>query len=101
MKTGDLLYCKARGKTSCCFQNESCSKTYEVVHQNMASQSIKFLEDPKKFLTDMVQNLNYDSCHAISNYDASKCAKDCEKLEKDEFARNCLKNGGLFKCCIR
>ena len=101
MKTGNLLYCKARGKTTCCFHNESCSKTYEAVHDRLTSQSTKFLKNPEEFLADMVENLNYDTCHAITNNDATKCAEDCKQLEKENFAKECAKNGGLFKCCIR
>ena len=67
----------------------------------MTSQSTKFLSNPEEFLADMVKNLNYDTCHAIKNYDATECAEDCKQLEKEDFAKECAKNGGLFKCCIR
>ena len=47
----------------------------------MTSQSTKFLSNPEEFLADMVKNLNYDTCHAIKNYDATECAEDCKQLE--------------------
>ena len=100
-KTGHLLYCKDRGRTSCCFHNEACAASYEMVEDIMMNQAIQFLANASAFLTDMVDNLNYDTCHPIKEYDASKCARDCKKLEKSEFAKNCTQNGGLFKCCIR
>ena len=101
LKTGDLLYCKTRGTTSCCYKNESCSKNYDLVHDRMMRQSTKFRKNPKEFLSDMVKNLNYDTCHAITNNDATKCAEDCKQLRREDFAKDCGKNGGLFKCCIR
>ena len=101
LKTGDLLYCKDRGQTACCFHNESCSKTYEAVHDRLTRQSMKFLKDPKEFLQDMVDNLNYDTCHAITHNDATKCAEDCKRLEREDFAKDCAATDGLFKCCIR
>ena len=67
----------------------------------MANQSMKFLKSPEVFLADMVRTLNYDTCHAITEYDASKCAADCENLGKSQFAMKCTGDGGLYKCCIR
>ena len=67
----------------------------------MTRQSTKFLKNPEDFLADMVKNLNYDTCHAIRDYDATKCAEDCKQLEREDFAKECTDNGGLFKCCIR
>jgi hypothetical protein len=102
LKTGDLVYCNDRGRSSCCFHNEACSKNYSAaVHDKMTNQSIKFLKNPKKFLGDMVKHLKYDTCHAIEEYDASQCEEDCIKLGKGEFAKNCTENAGLYKCCIR
>ena len=67
----------------------------------MIRQSTKFLNNTQEFLKEMVTNLNYDTCHAIADYDATKCAEDCKRLEREDFAKECSKNGGLFKCCIR
>ena len=46
--------------------------------------------------------MGYQTCHKLnSSLDASICAKDCERLEKQKFAKKCKDKGGLFKCCIR
>ena len=49
----------------------------------------------------MEESEGYKSCHSIDSLDATKCAEDCKEFEKQEFAKNCTENGGLFKCCIR
>ena len=67
----------------------------------MKRQSTKFLNNSQEFVEDMVKNFNYDTCHVITNYDATICAEDCKRLEREDFARECAGNGGLFKCCIR
>ena len=96
------MYCKDRGRTSCCFQNEACEANYTgFVNDHMLRQSITFLKNPKVFLENMVQNLTYDTCHDIHEYDASICAADCENMEKSQFSQNCTRDGGLYKCCIR
>jgi len=101
-ETGDFLYCKDRGKTSCCFHNESCAEKYdEVVHDKMTNGAISFLQNTTAFLEEMVAIQKYDTCHAILGYDASVCAKDCTELENSTFAKNCSDSGGMFKCCIR
>ena len=46
--------------------------------------------------------MGYKTCHALNtSLDASICAKDCERLEKHKFAKDCKHRGGLYKCCIR
>ena len=67
----------------------------------MFVKAVEFLKSPKQFLHQMVENLGYDTCHQTTEYDASKCFQDCIKLEHSRFAKNCTKNGGLYKCCIR
>ena len=67
----------------------------------MEKNSRKYLENPKKFLHDLVHMSKYDTCHATVGYDASKCGDDCDKLENSEFAKECRAKKGLFKCCIR
>ena len=49
----------------------------------------------------MVKNVKYDACYPITNYDATKYAEVCKWLEREDFAKECATNGGLFKCCIR
>ena len=71
-------------------------------NERMLNNSIKFLKDKRKYLSNLVDNGGYDTCHPITGYDASVCEEDCNKLEKSEFAKNCSANDdGLFKCCIR
>ena len=101
LKVGDLLYCRNRGTTTCCYQNEACDRNYYSVHDEMTNKSVEFLQNPNGFLKSMVKDLKYDTCHKIDGYDASACATDCEKLKTSEFAKNCTENVGLFKCCIR
>ena len=46
--------------------------------------------------------MGYKTCHALnSSLDATVCAEDCDRLEKEDFATNCKDKGGLYKCCIR
>ena len=46
--------------------------------------------------------MGYKTCHVLnSSLDATVCAKDCDFLEKQDFATNCKDKGGLYKCCIR
>ena len=59
-----------------------------------------FLTNTKDYLRNQTK-IGYDTCHQIQNYDARKCAEDCRKLEKSNFARECVAKKGLFKCCIR
>ena len=66
----------------------------------MLKRSLYFLKHTKKFLNNWVQ-LGHDTCHRTYGYDARKCHQDCKKKEKGSFARQCRKDGGLFKCCIR
>ena len=62
----------------------------------------KYLEDPKAALEYMENEMGYCSCHHLNtSLDATVCAEDCKEAEKQKFAKNCEKKGGLFKCCIR
>ena len=46
--------------------------------------------------------MGYKTCHVLnSSLDATICAKDCERLKKQKFGKDCKKKGGFFKCCIR
>ena len=46
--------------------------------------------------------MGYKTCHVLnSSLDATVCAKDCDRLKKEDFATNCGDEGGLYKCCIR
>ena len=100
-QAGDLLYCKVRGQTNCCFKNDSCVGDMKAVNERLLVQSINFLKYPKKFLEKTVKEKGYDSCFQIKGYDASRCHENCKQQEKTVFAKNCTDNGGLYKCCIR
>ena len=96
------MYCKNRGVTKCCFVNESCSETYESdVKSKLEEKPVAYLKNPKEILNKRVSMENYDTCHTIKGYDASKCAEDCNDLKRSKFAKKCEKNNGVYKCCIR
>ena len=59
------------------------------------------MKNPQKFLKDMRVEMGYDTCRQTKEYDAKKCQRNCKKLAKSKFAKDCEKNDGLFKCCIR
>ena len=67
----------------------------------MFGKAEKYLRDPKTFLSGLVTNMGYDTCHKTVEYDAKVCETDCKQLEKSQFAEDCRKKNGLFKCCIR
>lgn len=100
-KKGDLLYCKMRRQTTCCFQNESCVEDMTSVNEDIIVKARNFLKHPQKFLEKTVKEKGYDACFQIRGYDASKCYENCKQQEKSVFAKNCTDNGGLYKCCIR
>ena len=58
------------------------------------------MKNTQKFLDNWIQ-LGHDSCHKIEGYNAEKCHHDCNQKQKSDFAKQCRKDGGLFKCCIR
>ena len=66
----------------------------------MLEKSLNFLSHTNKFLENWIK-LGHDTCHRTFGYDAEKCHQDCKKKEKSAFAKQCRKDGGLFKCCIR
>ena len=61
----------------------------------MIRQSTKFLNNTQEFLKEMVTNLNYDTCHAIADYDASVL-----KIEKDWKERILLRNVVKMGDCL-
>ena len=67
----------------------------------MLNKSLTFLRSPQNFLQTRIDKLGYDTCHRTKGYDAEECYNDCQKLKKSDFAKQCKKDGGLFKCCIR
>ena len=71
------------------------------MNYNYVVESVNYLDNNTEYLKSMVDDLGYDTCRRIQEYDARKCEKDCKKLGKSKFAKDCETNGGLFKCCIR
>ena len=56
----------------------------------------------KKTREKQVRPMGYKTCHALnSSLDSTICAKDCDRLKKHKFAKDCKNRGGLYKCCIR
>jgi len=98
---GKLFYCKDRGRTSCCFAEEKCIKFFNSINSAMYRKALYFKQHTKDFLKTWVEQLGFDTCHKIDNYNVDKCHADCKKQEKSKFAKKCKKDGGLFKCCIR
>ena len=70
---------------------------YEAAYESAKS----YLTDKENAVAEIKRKLHYDTCHPIKGLDASICYKDCKKAEKGDFAKNCRKNQGFFKCCIR
>ena len=76
----------------------------------------EYLTNPKEYLNTQVRqmmihhkerkkqvnSMGYKTCHALnSSLDSTVCAKDCERLKKHKFAKDCKDRGGLYRCCIR
>ena len=41
--------------------------------------------------------MGYKTCRVLnSSLDATVCAEDCDRLEKEDFATNCKDKGGLY-----
>ena len=72
-----------------------------MINDEMTRKAVDFLQKPKVFLSNLVQNAGYDTCHRTQEYDAVQCHQDCQEQEKSNFAKKCRDDGGLYKCCIR
>jgi hypothetical protein len=97
---GELLYCKQRGVVTCCFANESCD-SWPSLQNKIYKNAREYLINKTDVLNKLVKLMGYKTCHHLNSLDASQCADDCKKLEKEQFAKTCKSKGGLFKCCIR
>ena len=71
------------------------------MHGTNEVNSELFLKNPKRYVDKIATEMGYDSCHRIDGLNASICAKNCEEAAKSEFAKDCKKKSGFFKCCIR
>ena len=104
---GDLMYCKKREFITCCFVKHKCFLWYDqddgmnIKVSMMIGHAKEYLKDAHAYLNTTIKPTGYKTCHPLDSLDVSKCAKDCEGLAKEAFAKNCTSNGGLFKCCIR
>ncbi|XP_023335739.1 uncharacterized protein LOC111707000 isoform X2 [Eurytemora carolleeae] len=100
-KAGDLLYCKSSLRTVCCYHNHTCVQDWMEVLDNFGLKAQDFLKDKNLWLNEEKKK-GYSSCHALnSSLDASICQEDCKNLEKSDFGKQCKKDGGFFKCCVR
>ena len=60
------------------------------------------MTNPKLYLDKWIRPMGYQTCHILnSSLDATICAKDCDRLARHKFAKECQARGGLYKCCIR
>ena len=80
---------------------ENCGGNWEAINDEMTQTAVDFLQKPQNFLSNLVNNGHYDTCHRTKEYDADQCHQDCQKQEKSNFAKKCREEGGLYKCCIR
>ena len=96
----ELLYCKERGVIHCCVKNEKCD-TFEVINKNIYVKAKEYLNNTTGFINNLVESVGYKTFHPLKNLDATNCATDCKDQEDGEFAQNCTKSRGLFKCRIR
>ena len=72
-----------------------------MINDEMTQKAVDFLQKPEVFLSNLVRNAGYDSCHRTQEYDADQCHQDCQERENSNFAKKCRDDGGLYKCCIR
>ena len=63
LQVGELLYCRNRGVTSCCFVEEKCGRDFVAINDEMTQQAVDFMQKPQSFLSNLVENAGYDSCH--------------------------------------
>jgi len=102
-KAGNLLYCRNRGVTTCCFDNHQCESSWDDIEQPIPELAAAFLDNKEETLKKIKKELGFDTCHAIKGYDASKCAEDCKNIESSSsnLAKRCKAKKGHLKCCIR
>jgi len=103
LKSGELLYCYERTKTTCCFHNHDCMETWTAIGKNYEQVAVDFMKNPETSLEVHRIDQNFNTCHLLKDsYDATVCAEDCKALETNStLATDCKAKGGLFKCCIR
>jgi hypothetical protein len=50
MQAGELLYCKKRSETKCCFNNNTCVSSWASINSNIDTPAILFLNDTVSIL---------------------------------------------------
>ena len=99
---------------TCCFDQHECIRDWAELQEHAVNVSRylvilppaqihrEYLKDPPAYVQTQLMPMGYKTCHILNNsLDASVCADDCKKWEKQKFAKKCAKDGGLLKCCIR
>jgi len=100
-EAGELMFCRNRGLTICCFHKHRCMETWTGINKNYEEIAVQYLADKEKSLSQIRLQYGYKTCHAIDGYDATKCAEDCDRFKTSYLAKECEKRNGVFKCCIR
>jgi len=101
LEPGKILYCNNRGKTRCCLDQHKCESTWEDIDKKYENVAIGYMKNKTEVLKRERKEMGYNTCHPIKGNDATKCAEDCEKLKDSPLAKECKKQHGLFKCCVR
>jgi len=99
---GKLLYCKTQGSSMvCCADKYTCQKPVDK-DKSYKDKPSNYIKNKDRFFKKL-KDQGYKTCHNITGLDATKCSDDCESesFKNGKLAKNCRKNHGLFKCCIR
>ncbi len=48
-KAGDLLFCKSRSNTECCFKNHTCVDSWKEINKEFGSEAINYMKDKVGF----------------------------------------------------
>ena len=95
----NMLFCNGQFGARYILTDRENETNYHYSLQ-MIDRSTYFLNNTEKFLDNWVK-LGQDTCHRTHGYDAEKCYQDCKERESSDFAKQCRKDGGFYKCCIR
>ena len=77
-------------------------KDWAAMQTKISSLAKDYLASPEQYVRGSILSMGYKTCHHLKkSLNASRCADDCKKMEREKFATNCHLTGGLFKCCIR
>lgn len=102
VQPGQLLYCKKRATTTCCFKEHKCEESWTERIKSHTETAVSFMKDPITSMELYRKERNYDTCHYLnSSYDASVCEKECRIDPNSKLSKFCSNKNGLMKCCIR